>query len=51
MPDAARIAQATALEIPVTVQGSRAVKGTDERELFTETTTTILTFDSGAVLN
>jgi Gram-negative bacterial TonB protein C-terminal len=51
VPDAARIAQATALEIPVTVQGSRPVKSTDERELFTETTTTILTFDSGAVLN
>src|SRR5277367_5177284 len=51
VPDAARIAQATALEIPVTVQGSRSVKGTEERELFTETTTTILTFDSGAVLN
>src|ERR1700722_20014903 len=51
MPDAARIAQATALEIPVTVQGSRSLNGTDQRELFSETTTTILTFDGGAVLN
>src|ERR1700722_12797860 len=51
MPDAARIAQATVLEIPVTIQGSRAVDGTEERELFTESTKTILTFDSGAALN
>ena len=51
MPDAARIAQATPLEIPVTIQGSRAVDGTDQRELFTETTKTILTFHSGAALH
>lgn len=51
MPDAARIAQATAVEIPVTVQGSTSLNGTEQRELFSETTTTILTFDGGAVLN
>ena len=51
MPDAARIAQANALEVPVTIQGSKIVEGTEQRELFTETTKTTLTFDNGAVLN
>jgi len=51
MPDAARIAQANALEVPVTIQGSKIVAGTEQRELFTETTKTTLTFDNGAVLN
>ncbi len=51
MPDAARIAQAQALEIPVTIQGAKIMDGTDRRELFTESATTTLTFDDGAVLN
>jgi TonB family protein len=49
MPDAARVAQAMAVEIPVTVQGSKTADG-EGRELFRETTKTILAFDNGAVL-
>ena len=44
-------AQATALEIPVTIQGARPVDGTEQRELFTETTKTTLVFANGAVVN
>jgi Gram-negative bacterial TonB protein C-terminal len=44
-------AQATALEIPVTIQGAKPVDGTDRRELFTETTKTTLVFENGAVVN
>jgi hypothetical protein len=42
--------QATALEIPVTIQGSKTVQGTEQRELFTETTKTTLVFENGAVV-
>jgi hypothetical protein len=42
--------QATALEIPVTIQGSKTVPGTEQRELFTETTKTTLVFENGAVV-
>jgi TonB family protein len=51
MPDAARIAEAQALEVPVTIQGTTTVPGTDRRELFSETAKTILVFHNGAVLN
>lgn len=51
MPDAARVAQARALEIPVIVSGAKTVEGTDRRELFTENARTTLVFDDGAVLN
>lgn len=44
-------AQATALEIPVTIQGAKPVDGTERRELFTETTKTTLVFENGAVVN
>jgi periplasmic protein TonB len=44
-------AQATALEIPVTIQGAKPVEGTERRELFTETTKTTLVFENGAVVN
>ncbi|MGB8541186.1 MAG: energy transducer TonB [Candidatus Acidiferrales bacterium] len=50
MADPVQTAQATALEIPVTVQGSKTVEGAERRELFTETTKTILVSDNGAVL-
>jgi outer membrane biosynthesis protein TonB len=50
MADSGQIAQATALKISVTVQGSKTVEGTDQRELFTETTKTILISEHGAVL-
>ena len=51
MPDAARIAQAQALEVPLILQGAKTVEGTDRRELFKENATTTLVFDNGAVLN
>ncbi|HXQ24912.1 MAG TPA: energy transducer TonB [Candidatus Acidoferrales bacterium] len=51
MPDAARIAQAQALEVPVILQGAKTADETGRRELFTENATTTLVFDNGAVLN
>ena len=51
MVDSVSSAQATALEIPVTIQGARPVDGTEQRELFTETTKTTLVFENGAVVN
>jgi len=51
MPNPARTAEAKALEVPVTIQGSKIVEGTDQRELFTETTKTEVVFDNGATLN
>ncbi len=42
--------QGTVLEIPVTIQGSKTVEGSDQRELFTETTKTTLVFENGTVL-
>jgi len=50
MADPAQPARATALEVSVTVQGSKTVESTGQRELFTETTKTILVSESGAVL-
>ena len=44
-------AQATALEIPVTIQGAKPVEGTERRELFTEATKTTLVFENGAVVS
>ncbi|HWO32411.1 MAG TPA: energy transducer TonB [Candidatus Acidoferrum sp.] len=44
-------AQATPIEIPVTIQGARPVEGTVRRELFTQTTKTTLVFENGAVVN
>src|SRR6202046_937734 len=49
MPDTVR-SKAIALEVPVTIQGSKTVEGTDQRELFTETTKTTLVFANGAVV-
>src|SRR5271169_5831324 len=51
MVDSVSSAQATALEIPVTIQGAKPVEGTERRELFTETTKTTLVFENGAVVN
>ena len=50
MVDPVQTAQATALEIPVTVQGSMTVEGAERRELFTETAKTMLVSENGAVL-
>ena len=42
--------QPTAAEIPVSVNGARAVAGTDKREPFSENTHTVLVFANGAVI-
>ncbi len=51
MPDAARIAQAQALEVPLVLQGAKTADATGHRELFKENATTTLVFENGAVLN
>src|SRR6266478_7116814 len=43
-------AQPVALEVPVTVNGARAVEGSDKREPFSETTTTVLVLANGSVI-
>src|SRR5229473_565945 len=43
-------AQPVALEVPVTVNGARAVEGSDKREPFSETTSSVLVFANGAVI-
>ncbi len=42
--------QPVALEVPVTINGARAVEGSDKREPFSETTKTVLIFGNGAVI-
>jgi len=42
--------QPVALEVPVTVNGSRLVEGSDKREPFSERSQTVLVFGHGAVL-
>jgi protein TonB len=42
--------QPVALEVPVSVNGARAVEGSDKREPFSESTKTVLIFGSGAVI-
>ena len=42
--------QPVAMEIPVTVNGARTVEGSEKREPFSELTTTVLVFGSGAVI-
>src|SRR5260370_16068694 len=48
--DAAIKQQAVALEVRVTVNGARAVEGSDKREPFSENTKTVLIFGNGAVI-
>ena len=43
-------AQPVALEVPVTVNGARAVEGKEKREPFSETTSTVLVKANGAVI-
>src|SRR5229473_1102425 len=43
-------AQPVTLEVPVTVNGARAVEGSDKREPFSETTSTVLVLAGGAVI-
>jgi TonB family protein len=42
--------QPVALEVPVTVNGARAVDGSEKREPFSESTKTVLIFGNGAVI-
>jgi TonB family protein len=42
--------QPVALEVPVTVNGARAVEGSDKREPFSEATSTVLIFGNGGVI-
>jgi protein TonB len=48
--DAAIKQQPVALEVSVTVNGARAVEGSEKREPFSETTKTVLVFGNGAVI-
>ena len=48
--DASIKQQPVALEVPVTVNGARALEGSDKREPFSETTKTVLVFGNGAVI-
>jgi len=43
-------AQPVTLEVPVTVNGARAVEGSEKREPFSETTNTVLVLANGAVI-
>jgi TonB family protein len=43
-------AQPVALEVPVTVNGARAVEGSEKREPFSESTSTVLVLANGAVI-
>jgi len=43
-------AQPVALEVPVTVNGARAVEGSEKREPFSESTNTVLVLANGAVI-
>src|SRR6202040_1664650 len=43
-------AQPVTLEVPVTVNGARAVEGSDKREPFSEPTNTVLVLANGAVI-
>jgi len=51
MPDAARVAQAVPLEVPIVLRGAKISAETGKPELFTETARTVLVFENGVVLN
>src|ERR1700685_1332012 len=51
MPDAARIAQAQALEVSIVLRGAKTTDDAEKPELFTETARTVLVFDNGLVLH
>src|SRR5271156_3908457 len=51
MADSAGHDQATVLEVPVTIQGAKHVEGSEQRQIFTETTKTTIVFGNGAVVN
>jgi len=43
-------AQPVTLEVPITVNGARTMEGSDQREPFSETTSTVLVLATGAVI-
>jgi TonB family protein len=49
-PQTAGSEKPVALEVPVKVNGARAVEGSEKRETFSETTTTVLVLAGGAVI-
>jgi TonB family protein len=49
-PQSAGSDKPVALEVPVKVNGARAVEGSEKREPFSETTTTVLVLANGAVI-
>jgi protein TonB len=51
MADSAGHDQATVREVPVTIQGAKHVEGSEQRQIFTETTKTTIVFGNGAVVN
>jgi hypothetical protein len=51
MADSAGHDQAIVREVQVTVQGAKHVEGTEQRQIFTETTKTTIVFGNGAVVN
>jgi periplasmic protein TonB len=51
MADSAGHDQANVLEVPVTIQGAKHVEGSEQRQIFTETTKTTIVFGNGAVVN
>jgi hypothetical protein len=51
MADSAGHDNADVREIPVTIQGAKHVEGSEQRQIFTETTKTTIVFGNGAVVN
>lgn len=51
MADSAGHDQADVREVPVTIQGAKHVEGSEQRQIFTETTETTIVFGNGAVVN
>ena len=51
MADSAGRDQADVREVPVTIQGAKRVDGSEQRQIFAETTKTTIVFGNGAVVN
>jgi hypothetical protein len=51
MADSAGHDQADVREVPVTIQGAKHVEGSEQRQIFAETTETTIVFGNGAVVN
>src|SRR6204780_5701847 len=51
MADPAGHDDADVREVPVTIQAAKHVEGSEQRQIFTETTKTTIVFGNGAVVN